>query len=80
VLTVVNLDPFHTQMGWVDLDLERLHVRAGESFQVHDQLTGARYLWQGSRNYVELSPQAIPAHIFRVLRRVRSEKDFDYYQ
>ncbi|HEY6445588.1 MAG TPA: alpha-1,4-glucan--maltose-1-phosphate maltosyltransferase [Acidobacteriaceae bacterium] len=80
VLTVVNLDPFHTQMGWVDLDLERLHVRAGETFQVFDQLTSARYLWQGPRNYVELSPQAIPAHIFRVLRRVRSEKDFDYYQ
>ncbi|MGC2637256.1 MAG: alpha-1,4-glucan--maltose-1-phosphate maltosyltransferase [Acidobacteriaceae bacterium] len=80
MLTVVNLDPFHTQMGWVDLDLDALHVRTGETFQVHDQLTGARYLWQGSHNYVELSPQAIPAHIFRVLRRVRSEKDFDYYQ
>jgi starch synthase (maltosyl-transferring) len=80
VLTVVNLDPFHTQLGWVDLDLERLELRGNETFQVHDQLTGARYVWQGSRNYIELSPEKIPAHIFRVLRRVRSEKDFDYYQ
>jgi len=80
VLTVVNLDPFHTQIGWVDLDLERLHVRASETFQVYDQLTGRRFLWQGPRNYIELSPETIPAHIFRVLRKVRSERDFDYYQ
>jgi starch synthase (maltosyl-transferring) len=80
VLTVVNLDPFHTQLGWVDLDLERLQLRANETFQVHDQLTGARYVWQGSHNYIALTPEKIPAHLFRVLRRVRSEKDFDYYQ
>jgi starch synthase (maltosyl-transferring) len=80
VLTVVNLDPFHRQIGWVDLDLERLHLRPAETFQVFDQLTGRRFLWQGPRNYIELSPETIPAHIFRVLRRVRSERDFDYYQ
>ncbi len=80
VLTVVNLDFFHTQSGWVNVDLERLRLRADESFQVFDQLTGLRYLWQGVRNYVELAPDRIPAHIFRVLRKVRSEKDFDYYQ
>ena len=80
VLMVVNLDPFHVQTGWVDLNLERLQVRPDETFQVHDQLTGARYLWQGPRSFVELSPDKIPAHIFRVLHRVRSEKDFDYFQ
>jgi starch synthase (maltosyl-transferring) len=79
VLTVVNLDSFHTQLGWVYLDLDRLRLRADESFQVLDHLTGMTYLWQGSRNFVELSPAKIPAHIFRVLRKVRSEKDFDYY-
>ena len=80
VLTVVNLDSFHTQTGWVDLELDRLKLGPGESFQVLDLLTGTRYLWQGRRNYVELSPGKIPAHIFRILRKVRSEKDFDYYQ
>jgi starch synthase (maltosyl-transferring) len=79
VLTVVNLDSFHTQAGWVTLDLDRLKLRPDEGFQVFDQLTGLRYLWQGARNYVELFPEKIPAHLFRVLRKVRSEKDFDYY-
>ncbi|HEX4039306.1 MAG TPA: alpha-1,4-glucan--maltose-1-phosphate maltosyltransferase [Acidobacteriaceae bacterium] len=80
ILTVVNLDFFHTQSGWIALDLDRLQLRADEAFQVLDHLSGARYLWQGSRNFVELSPSKMPAHLFRVLRRVRSEKDFDYYQ
>ncbi len=79
VLTVVNLDSFHTQSTWIYLDLDRLRLRPDESFQVLDHLTGMTYLWQGSRNYVELSPAKIPAHIFRILRKVRSERDFDYY-
>ncbi|WP_158750036.1 alpha-1,4-glucan--maltose-1-phosphate maltosyltransferase [Acidobacterium sp. S8] len=79
ILTIVNLDPYHVQAGWVNLNLEKLGLDLRESFQVHDQLVDERYLWHGSRNYVELSPAKIPAHILRVLRRVRSEKDFDYY-
>lgn len=79
VLVVVNLDPFHVQAGWVALDLAKLGLNTREPFQVHDQLADKRYLWQGSRNYVELSPFEIPAHVMRVMRRVRTEKDFDYY-
>jgi starch synthase (maltosyl-transferring) len=80
VLTVVNLDFANTQAGWVNLALDQLGISDGETFQVHDQLTGNRYFWRGARNYVELSPSKMPAHLFRVLKRVRSEKDFDYYQ
>jgi starch synthase (maltosyl-transferring) len=79
VLVVVNLDPVHVQAGWVDLDLSKLGLNAREPFQVHDQLVDKRYLWQGPRNYIELSPFEVPAHVMRVMRRVRTEKDFDYY-
>jgi len=79
ILTVVNLDPHHVQMGWVSVDLAGLGIEPGVTYQVHDLLTGARYLWHGSRNYVELQPTAIPAHIFRVRRHIRSEQDFDYF-
>jgi starch synthase (maltosyl-transferring) len=46
---------------------------------MHDLLSDARYLWQGAQNYIELDPRAMPAHIFRLRHRVRSERDFDYY-
>jgi starch synthase (maltosyl-transferring) len=79
ILTVVNLDPHHVQEGFVELDLAALGVAADAQYQVHDLLTGARYLWQGARNFVRLDPQRVPAHVFRVLTRVHREQDFDYF-
>jgi starch synthase (maltosyl-transferring) len=79
ILTVVNLDPHHTQSGWVEIPLEDFGLEAQQPYQVHDLLTDARYLWHGARNYVELNPQIVSAHIFRLRRRVRSEHDFDYF-
>ena len=79
ILTVVNLDPHYTHSGWVHLPLAELGIDGEQPYQVHDLLGGGRYLWNGPVNYVELNPQAIPAHIFRVRHRVRTERDFDYY-
>jgi starch synthase (maltosyl-transferring) len=36
---------------------------------VHDLLSGGRYAWSGSRNYIELNPHQLPAHLFKVVRR-----------
>jgi starch synthase (maltosyl-transferring) len=79
ILTVVNLDAFHRQAGWVRLDLDALRLDADRAFQAHDLLGEGRYLWQGSRNYFELTPESLPAHILHVRRWVRTERDFDYY-
>jgi len=70
VLVVVNLDPNHTQSGWVEFPLEELGIDSQKPYQMHDLLSNARYLWHGSRNYIELNPQIVPAHIFR-MRRIR---------
>ena len=77
-VVVVNLDPDHTQSAWIDLDLPGV-TDQDRSFQVHDLLGDARYLWKGRRAYVELDPRIMPAHIFRVRRFVRSEHNFEYY-
>ena len=79
VLTVVNLDPHHTQTGMVTLPLEALGLDGDRSYQAHELMSGARYLWTGPRNYVEINPHAVPAQIFRFRRRVRSEHDFEYF-
>lgn len=79
ILVIVNLDPHHVHAGWVELPLASLGLDSRQPYQVHDLLTGARYLWTGSRNYVEVNPRVVPAHIFRLRRRVRTEKDFDYF-
>ncbi len=66
VLTIVNLDPVNTQAGFVMLDLIALGVKDGASFEVFDLLANRGYRWQGSRNYVELRPFDVPAHVFEV--------------
>jgi starch synthase (maltosyl-transferring) len=79
IVVVVNLDPYHTQAGWVELPLEHLGILPPQPFQMHDLLSNAHYLWQGTRNYVLLDPQSVPAQIFRVRHRLRREQDFDYF-
>ena len=79
VLCVVNVDPNNTQSGWLDLDLEALQLDPTRAFQVHDLVSNARHSWHGPRNFVQLNPHVVPAHIFRIRRRVRTERDFEYY-
>jgi starch synthase (maltosyl-transferring) len=79
VLTVVNLDPYHTHRGWLDLDLAAMGVDTDRSFQVHDLLSGARFTWYGPRNFIELAPDQMPAHVFEVRRFARSENQFEYF-
>jgi starch synthase (maltosyl-transferring) len=52
----------------VDLPLEQFGIGDGDTYQVHDLLSDARYLWHGRRNYVELDPELQPAHVFRIRR------------
>lgn len=79
ILCVVNLDPHHRQSGWLQLPLERWGLDPKDNLQFHDLLTNARFLWSGVRNYVELNPEFVPAHVFRLRKFVRREQDFDYF-
>ncbi len=79
IVVVINLDPHHTQAGFVDLPLDKWKIESDRPYQANDLLTGARYLWSGRRNYVELNPQSVPGHIFRIRRRLRVETDFEYF-
>jgi starch synthase (maltosyl-transferring) len=76
ILTIVNLDCYNVQSGWVDLDLSVLGIDAESEFQVYDLLGGGHFVWRGARNFVKLTPESLPAHIFRVHRSVLTERDF----
>jgi starch synthase (maltosyl-transferring) len=66
MLVVVNLDYRYKQSGWLELSLEELRLDRDQHYRAHDLLNDASYLWQGSRNYIELDPKICPAHIFRI--------------
>jgi starch synthase (maltosyl-transferring) len=79
ILTLVNLSPHYKHSGWLTLQLEEFGLDPKKTFQMHDLLSDARYLWNGEKNYVELNPEKTSAHIFRLRRHVRTEHDFDYF-
>ena len=78
VLVVANLDPHHAQSGNVRVPLQEFGLNPDDSYQMQDLLTGAHFLWHGERNYVSLDPQS-PAHVLRLRRKARTERDFDYF-
>lgn len=79
VLCVVNLDPHHRQTGWLSLNLAELGIASDRSFAVRDLLSDSRFMWSGTRNFVDLDPFELPAHVFALQPRITSEADFDYF-
>jgi starch synthase (maltosyl-transferring) len=68
IVTAVNLDPVWTQSGFVELPLEEFGIDARYPYRVVDLLTGSRFTWYGPRNYIELRPKELPAHILKLER------------
>ncbi len=79
ILVVVNLDPYQSRDSFINVPVDEFGWLEGESYQVHDLLTGERFLWRGKRNFIRLDPLTRPAHIFRLRRWVSREQDFDYF-
>ena len=79
ILVVVNLDPHHTQSGFVNLPLDELQIPPDRAYEAEDLLSGERYMWHGSRNYVELNPASRSGHILKIHRRLKVETDFEYF-
>jgi starch synthase (maltosyl-transferring) len=77
IVMVVNLDPRFAQSGWVTLDLKALGLPADAPCEADDLLHNQRYLWQGARNFVVLTPGVTPAHIMRLRGGLTTGPDFD---
>ncbi|MDX5480349.1 MAG: alpha-1,4-glucan--maltose-1-phosphate maltosyltransferase [Hymenobacteraceae bacterium] len=66
MLMIVNLDPHHTQAGWVKVPLWKLQIPQDQHYLVHDLLTERKFTWHDEWNYVELRPNEMPVHVFRI--------------
>lgn len=68
IIVVVNLDPYRAHDSFIYLPIERFGIQYYENYQVLDLITGARFQWQGEKNYVRLDPHVEVAHILRLNR------------
>jgi starch synthase (maltosyl-transferring) len=74
VLCVVNLDAHQPQEAMVYVPLDTIGRAEDEWYDVEDLLTGERYTWRGTRNYVRLDPERHVAHVLRLdVRKVDDE-------
>jgi starch synthase (maltosyl-transferring) len=80
LLIVVNLDAWHQQDAFVTVPIEDFGLHPDEWYQLHDLLSGERYHWQGRINFVRLSPYDRVAHVFRIRRKLGSERHIDQFQ
>jgi len=79
IVVAANVDPHVMQWSRVHLDLAALGLTDDRPYQMHDQITGVRYRWQGRTNVVGLDPETGPVHVFRVRRHQRTEAQFEYF-
>ena len=63
LVMVANLEPHNVQSGWIELPLADFGVPPGLPYEAHDLLSGAKFEWQGRRNFVRLYPRASPMQI-----------------
>ncbi|MFH1283360.1 MAG: alpha-1,4-glucan--maltose-1-phosphate maltosyltransferase [bacterium] len=79
IMVVVNLDPYHKQVGWVKMPIKQLGIDEDKPYLAHDLIGGGKYVWHGEWNYVELDPQSLPFHILKIKIKLKRESDFDYF-
>ena len=65
VLVVANVDPHAVRETVVHLDLTKLGIANGSSFEVTDLITNQSYTWSAD-NFVRLDAFIEPVHIFKI--------------
>jgi starch synthase (maltosyl-transferring) len=64
IFVAVNLDPFATHAGMVDVPIGELGVAPEQPYRMHELLSDVSYEWRGPRGFVELDPTRDLAQIF----------------
>ncbi|MGD9201412.1 MAG: alpha-amylase family glycosyl hydrolase, partial [Chitinispirillia bacterium] len=68
IIVIVNIDPYHSHIGNIHVPINEFGIDNDQTYIVHDLLSGDRYPWKGTVNYIELNPARSPAHIFFIER------------
>jgi starch synthase (maltosyl-transferring) len=66
IIVALNLDVHQTQAAYIKIPFEQLGIAPPPAYRVTDLLSGERYRWGDDWNYVELTPDRMPAHILKL--------------
>ncbi len=73
-MIVVNLDPYITQSGIIQIPLEMLGLKEDQPIYYTDLLNNRKYIWNGREQVCRIEPHQIPAHIFQIYSKVKKNK------
>lgn len=66
ILVAVNMDPYATQSGWVQVPLDKLGIKEGTRFKARDLVVDVSYTWDKEWNFIELGNNGLSFHIFKL--------------
>jgi starch synthase (maltosyl-transferring) len=66
ILVVANLDTNRGQSGYLQLPKERLKLKDKVNIKLHDLMTDEQYTWTQEWNFVDLNPNKMPFHLFKL--------------
>ncbi|CAN5325185.1 alpha-1,4-glucan--maltose-1-phosphate maltosyltransferase [soil metagenome] len=66
VMVVVNLDAHKKQSGYIQVPKLKLGLKSGINIKLRDMITDENYTWTQEWNYVELEPNKMPFHLFKL--------------
>jgi starch synthase (maltosyl-transferring) len=66
MMVVVNLDQHTRQAGYIQVPRQRLGLTGKINLKLQDLITGESYTWTQEWNFVELEPNKMPFHLFKV--------------
>ncbi|MGY6561854.1 MAG: alpha-1,4-glucan--maltose-1-phosphate maltosyltransferase [Luteibaculaceae bacterium] len=67
ILCVANMNSKLTEAGMIQVPLHKIGLSNDAEYTVLDLVTGASYRWKGEWNFVQLNPNAIPFHLFKII-------------
>ncbi len=79
VLVAVNLDPFAAHEARLSIPMDAIGIAPDETYELHELMSDRRQLVRGPVHTVTLDPGTEPAHVYRVGRWRRRERDFQYF-
>ena len=66
ILAIVNLDANCTHSGWVKVPLNQIGLNYNTEYEVVDLINQQKYTWKDEMNFVELNPNIMPMHLFKI--------------
>ncbi len=66
ILVIVNLDPQTNHSGYVQIPKDVLRLGDKINLKLHDLITEEHYTWTQEWNFVELNPNKMPFHLFKL--------------